>query len=99
MIEYLFVYGTLIDPFIQQHVFGRVTLGEADVLASYKKETIRLDGGLYPIIRPEVDGRVEGRLLQLSPVELALIDQYEGTDYRRIKVSLVSGRQAWVYVA
>ena len=97
MTEQLFVYGTLIDPVIQQQVFGRVTLGEPDILAGYKKGNICLGGAVYPIIRPEVGTKVEGRLLNLSPAELALTDQYEGEDYRRIKVSLVSGRQAWVY--
>jgi len=35
---------------------------------------------------------------QLSNQELEKADVYEGTDYRRIEVTLASGTKAWVYV-
>lgn len=99
MIESLFVYGTLMNPMIQQRVFGRVTPGEAEALAGYGKDYIRLGSGVYPIIRPEPGGVVEGRLLQVTAAELRLIDRYEGATYRRVRVRLVSGKEAWVYIA
>ncbi len=99
MSESLFVYGTLMNPLIQQRVFGRVTPGEPETLAGYGKDYIRLGGGVYPIIRPEPGSVVEGRRLQVTPAELRLIDRYEGPAYRRVRVRLVSGREVWVYTA
>lgn len=99
MTEELFVYGTLLDPAVQSRVFGRITSGQPDKLAGYKKDHIRLGGNIYPIIRPKAGGMVEGAVLSVTLAELALIDQYEGDAYQRRKVSLVSGRQAWVYRA
>ena len=83
----LFIYGTLLNPLVQKQVLGRHGPGEPDTLAGYKKYSIRLATGVYPIIRPETGGLVE----------LALIDRYEGDAYQQKKVTLVSGRWAWVY--
>jgi gamma-glutamylcyclotransferase (GGCT)/AIG2-like uncharacterized protein YtfP len=99
MSELLFVYGTLMNPLVQQRVFGRTVPGQTDRLVGYKKDLIHLGSGVYPIIRPEVGGVVEGMVIQVTPAELALIDRYEGPAYRRIRVKLVSGREAWVYTA
>ena len=74
-----------------------VRAGQPDTLAGYKKYSIRLATGIYPIIRPEAGGLVEGLVIQITPAELALIDHYEGDAYQRKKVTLVSGRWAWVY--
>lgn len=98
MTESLFVYGTLMDPQVQRRVFGRAAPGQPDKLLGYRKDQIRLGFGIvYPIIRPEAEGSVEGLVIQITPAELRLIDHYEGTAYRRSKVTLVSGREAWVY--
>ena len=35
---------------------------------------------------------------EITPAELAAADQYEVADYKRIAVTLLSGRAAWVYV-
>jgi hypothetical protein len=35
----------------------------------------------------------------ISKEELLLADNYETDDYKRIKVKLQSGKEAWVYVA
>ena len=98
MTESLFVYGTLMDPVVQNRVFGRVAPGKRDTLPDYRKDRIRLGYGLvYPIIRPEIGSAVEGLVFYVTPGELALIDAYEGIVYRRKKVTLMSGQQAWVY--
>lgn len=97
MSEFLFVYGTLMDPLVQERVFGRVAPREADRLAGYGKNSINLGSGVFPIIKPEVGNSVKGLILRVTPAELELIDQYEGSAYQRKKVTLVSGREAWVY--
>ena len=45
------------------------------------------------------DSRVEGMVLEVSDLELAIADEYEPVGYERISAPLVSGGQAWVYVA
>ncbi len=97
MFEQLFVYGTLKDPAVQQAVFGRMVEGTPDVLAGYKKGEITLGAAVYPIIRPDEASQVEGRVLEITAHELALIDRYEGSDYQRVQVTLTSGKRAWVY--
>jgi gamma-glutamylcyclotransferase (GGCT)/AIG2-like uncharacterized protein YtfP len=98
MTEFLFVYGTLMEPPVQQRVFGRVAPGQPDKLVGYRKDQIRLGYDIfYPIIRPEADSSVEGLVIQITPVELRLIDRYEGSAYQRKRVTLVSGRRAWAY--
>ena len=41
---------------------------------------------------------VAGMVYFITPSELEAADSYEVSDYRRIRVRLVSGREAWVYV-
>ncbi len=97
MIEQLFIYGSLRDRQVQQKVFGRTTSGQPDELTGYKKYQVNLGGIVYPIIKPEAKSTVTGELITLSRAELKMIDHYEGSAYQRKKVTLVSGRQAWVY--
>jgi gamma-glutamylcyclotransferase (GGCT)/AIG2-like uncharacterized protein YtfP len=40
---------------------------------------------------------VRGTLFLISEVELAAADAYEASDYKRVQVTLKSGRSAWVY--
>lgn len=95
--EQLFVYGTLKDRTIQQAVFGRVMEGKPDTLEGFTRGEITLGGTVYPIIRPDIYSQVEGLVIEVTLDELALIDRYEGDDYRRVKVTLASGQRAWVY--
>lgn len=44
------------------------------------------------------DTRIEGMVFELTPAELAAADGYEAENYRRIEVTLASGRLSWVYV-
>ncbi len=99
MTEALFVYGTLMEPRVQMGVIGRTVTGRPDRLDGYKKGQIRLGGGLFPIIEPEPGRSVEGVVITVTPAELVRIDRYESDAYRRQKVTLASGQQAWVYRA
>ena len=38
-------------------------------------------------------------VFELTPQELAAADGYETDAYKRVKVKLCSGTEAWVYVA
>ena len=93
-VEPLFTYGTLQLPQVQLDTFGRVVEGDEDVLPGYRREWTPIDddrvtnlSGMdaHPIVRFTGDPR--------DPA-----DEYEVSLYRRVSVSLSSGRQAWVYV-
>ncbi|RZJ94194.1 MAG: gamma-glutamylcyclotransferase, partial [Brevundimonas sp.] len=55
----------------------------------------------HPIVRPsETPGAgVDGTLFFITQPELDAADVYEAEDYRRVEVTLTSGRTAWVYIA
>jgi len=54
----------------------------------------------HPIVRHSgvAGDRVPGTVFEVSDDELARADDYEVDAYRRIAVTLASGRDAWVYV-
>lgn len=97
--ERLFVYGTLRDPNIQQRIIGRVVAGTPDILAGYRMGSIRVGDEIYPIITPDDEQRVNGWVLELTQDELFNTDDYEGAEYQRVRVTLESGIDAWVYTA
>lgn len=97
MSEQLFVYGTLMLPEVQEKVFGRVTTGQPDRLDGYLKSSITFGDKTYPIAVQNEKASMEGVVFSLTIDELARIDRYEGKEYRRIRVKLVSGGEAWVY--
>ncbi len=106
----LFSYGTLRDPAVQRALFGRRLEEEADALAGWRIETIRIGdarveelSGLaeHLILRPSGDPAdlVPGAVLHLSGAELAIADDYETGAYVRVEADTRDGRRAWVYVA
>jgi hypothetical protein len=53
----------------------------------------------HPIVLPgDAADQVEGTAFEITPAELAAADRYEVADYKRIAVTLLSGRNAWIYV-
>lgn len=95
----LFAYGTLRDAPIQQSVFGRRLSGDPDSLRGWRCGQVLIDGQVYPMAEPDPASDLEGQLYPLTPDELDRADAYEGEEYRRIQVTLTSGRRAWFYVA
>jgi gamma-glutamylcyclotransferase (GGCT)/AIG2-like uncharacterized protein YtfP len=60
----------------------------------------------YPFVRPERGRRVIGDVVEIDPnqitVVLAALDEYEGSDYRRVELEVDSGGEkliAFVYLA
>jgi gamma-glutamylcyclotransferase (GGCT)/AIG2-like uncharacterized protein YtfP len=107
---HLFSYGTLRDPAVQVARFGRLLNGCADVLPGFREqlveitdpEVLRLSGlRHHPIVTASGDAadQVAGTVFAITPAELAAADEYEVDDYRRIRVPLRSGLDAWVYVS
>ena len=106
--EHVFSYGTLQDESVQLATFGRKLSGEPDVLKRYREgrvpiRTGALTTGAYHL-NAEFTGNnsdsIAGTVFQVTLDELEQADIYEATaNYKRIRVELESGKQAWVYVA
>ena len=96
-LEALFVYGTLHDPKVQLMLVGRRLNSIPDVLLKYTRNTELFPP--YPVAVVDADGYINGWVLRVSTEELERLDKYEGENYVRVRVTLVSGLQAWVYCA
>jgi hypothetical protein len=107
--QWLFSYGTLQDPVVQQANFGRLLSGRDDVLLDYEQTLIEIRDpavvatsgkSKHPIIQPSMapGSEVAGMVFLLTPAELIAADAYEVDDYKRIAVTMKSGITAWAYV-
>ena len=107
--ENLFSYGTLRQEDIQRAVFGRAVRGTPDALVGYRlasititdPEAIKTSGKAeHTILDPtgNESDRIEGTVLSISETELTLADIYEDVAYKRVRATLLSGDNAWVYV-
>lgn len=107
--ELLFSYAELRDPQLQLDMFGRVLPAEPDTLPGYTVDYVEIDDirfndrtgrTVHPHLRPTGDTRdkVVGALLRLTPEEFVAADEFEVAMFRRARVTLGSGREAWVYV-
>ena len=108
--HYLFSYGTLQTLAVQEEVFGTALDGEPDALVGFSlamveitdPEVLALSGErFHPIVSQTHDpsDRVSGTVFAMTDEQLRRADAYEVDDYERTKVSLASGRTAWLYVA
>lgn len=107
--EQLFSYGTLQLQSVQMATFGRLLAGRLDQLPGYRLERLAIrDPAVvatsgkshHPIVVPtgRAEDGVDGAVFAITPAELALSDAYEVEDYRRERVRLASGLEAWAYV-
>lgn len=108
--QLLFSYGTLQNPEVQLDTFGRLVGGEDDALPGFTVDYAEIDDprvvglsghSVHPIVRPTGNAldKVTGMVLWVTEDELDAADEYEVELYRRIEVTLQSGRAAWVYVS
>ena len=105
----LFSYGTLQLESVQVSKFGTLLNGEQDAIICYRRdeieivdeETVALSGSRIHSIAVETGDprdQIEGTLFHISAEQLEAADAYEVGDYKRVEVSLRSGRAAWAYV-
>jgi gamma-glutamylcyclotransferase (GGCT)/AIG2-like uncharacterized protein YtfP len=105
----LFSYGTLQLEKVQLESFGRLLDGEDDAMLGYQRsmveitdpEVLRKSGQkFHPIVKPtgQSQDEVPGKVFSITEQELAAADSYEVSDYKRVRVPLKSGKEAWVYV-
>ncbi len=109
MTNYLFSYGTLQLSKVQLESFGRLLTGSPDILTGYKLSSLEItdesvlstsEQKFHPIAIPskEKNDSVPGTVFEISEEELLMADKYEVDDYKRVLVSLESGKEAWVYI-
>ena len=96
--EKLFTYGTLQDPLIQMELFGRIIFGTTDKLVDYEKRQVKIENKMYDIAHKKAGEKISGIVYELNEKDLKESDEYEGKDYKRIKVQLVTGTMAYVYI-
>ena len=110
MKEYLFSYGTLQKENVQLRLFGRLLHGIKDRLRGYKLSSVEIkdenflskgEQNIQLTITSSHDNNdsIEGTVLEISPEELLLADQYEPENYKRVEVELETGKKAWIYAA
>ena len=108
--ENLFSYGTLQLESVQQDTFGRKLEGAVDNLVGFKLSYLKINdaaviasSGLseHPVITYTADAgdKIKGTVFEITEEELIRADKYEVDDYKRIAVTLASGKVAWVYVS
>jgi gamma-glutamylcyclotransferase (GGCT)/AIG2-like uncharacterized protein YtfP len=91
----LFVYGTLRDPDLLAAVLGRpLGPGEAFEAVAPGFRATHYPNRIYPALIRAPGGAAEGLLLTgLSRFELDLLDQFEGSEYRRDIVPVMVGEE------
>ena len=105
----LFSYGALQQPELQLDTFGRVVQTEPDVLPGYTADYVeirdtrfsdRTGMTVHPMLRRTGTARdkVTGRVLHLTDDEVDAADEFEMSLFHRERVTLASGREAWVYL-
>lgn len=105
----VFSYGTLQLPRVQRTLYGRALESADDVLPGFETVPMKITdpavieasgSDLHLALVPSRDPAavIPGKALRMTETELAATDVYEGTNYRRIEVTLDSGVRAFVYV-
>ena len=108
--QLLFSYGSLQKEKLQIELFGRTLLGWNDSLAGYRLASIEIKDAAFLakgqekyqqtfVISNNRNDTVKGTVFEIAEEELLLADKYEPVNYKRIKVVLQSGKEAWVYFA
>jgi gamma-glutamylcyclotransferase (GGCT)/AIG2-like uncharacterized protein YtfP len=83
----LFVYGTLRDPDIMDALLGRPVRSQQASAPGFR--SVHHPHRTYPALIPSADGKAPGLLLRLlTPAELAILDTFEGDEYRRATIAV-----------
>lgn len=107
--ERLFSYGTLQQADVQAASFGRLLEGHPDTMPGYRQSMIEITDPdviamsgkrFHPIVTKSGDEKdeVAGTVFEITEAELAAADAYEVSYYRRVRVRLKSGLDAWVFI-
>lgn len=97
--QFLFAYGSFLDPVVQKQLFKRTLTPEGQaILYDWKKHTYEE----FPFITPEKGSQVKGEIIVLTDKELSIADKWEEAPdvYQRKKlaVQLMDGSRMKVWV-
>lgn len=85
----VFTYGSLMFDPVWRRVVAGACPSEPARLAGWARRRVR--GETYPALVPQAGGRVEGVLYrQVAPDDLARLDAFEGDDYLRRDVTVLT---------
>jgi gamma-glutamylcyclotransferase (GGCT)/AIG2-like uncharacterized protein YtfP len=95
--DQVFVYGTLQPTGAAWYIAAPLSVGEP--VRAELTGTLYDTGLGWPALRLSGTGTVPGFLVRLrSPAEsFAVLDEYEDTDYRRVRTVLADGTLCWTY--
>ncbi|MBS1811098.1 MAG: gamma-glutamylcyclotransferase [Acidobacteria bacterium] len=107
--ENLFTYGTLQTESVQLATFGRKLVGTPDGLVGYSLAMIQIEDQEFVALSGAAHHRnlhftgntsdiVNGIVFKVTGNELEQSDAYEPAEYKRVRVELQSGMDAWVYL-
>ena len=110
MTEHLFSYGTIQNDKTQLILFGRLLEGTRDSLPGYKLASVEIRDPAFlgrgeekfqrTIVKSGEEAEcINGTVFKISEDELSKTDQYEPLEYKRTRVTLQSGKEAWIYTA
>ena len=110
MPEYLFSYGTLQKEKVQTDLFGRILPGVRDALSGYLLVTTEIMDEVFLskgeekfqqtlVLSDNSEDKIAGTVFEITEADLNTADKYEPGNYKRTKVRLESGIEAWVYIA
>ena len=106
----LFSYGSLQQENVQLTTFGRLLQGQADELVGYEQSLVKIENEQIVAASGKThhanvtfngksESRVSGVVFEITAAELAAADEYErNAAYKRIAVTLASGKEAWLYI-
>lgn len=102
--EQLFSYGTLQSKEIQMQVFNKFLSGTADQLQGFKLKDLKIEEEFgmtdYFVATPSENptDEIKGIVFSISSNDLAKADQFESNAYKRVEITLKSGKTAWIYI-
>lgn len=94
---------------MQLTTFSRKLKGHPDFILGYKLSLLEIKDPHvittsgkthHPIVQytGELSDTVAGTVFKISETELLQADAYEVSDYKRVRATLKSGDQTWVYI-
>jgi len=93
----IFVYGSLLDSRQRDFILKRKVSGDSDVLMNYMKMPHPVFK-IYPTIKPKEGKKVLGETFKVSDKDITRLDTYETSYYKKIEVTLSSGKKALAYI-
>ncbi|MFY0651281.1 MAG: gamma-glutamylcyclotransferase [Cyclobacteriaceae bacterium] len=98
--QYIFFYGTLMNPDVYRAVTGKELIAEDARLEGYQIYTLK--ERVYPGIMPSPSASVMGFFKKIVESELDRLDWFEGNEYERRIVKIIDHKEhklaSWVYV-